>query len=124
MRTMLLALIMIAVASLADAAGIDFTVKLYQLDGKPFTDQAGKPVETTLGGVCEVALLSPYPDEPNLSGEDKVKRFSLAVKIRDKKDVSLAAEEIALIKKLVAKAFPPLYVGLVWQLLDPASVPK
>lgn len=39
-------------------------------------------------------------------------------------DPTLTADEITLIKKLVAKAYNPLVVGRTWELLDPASVPK
>lgn len=110
------------------AAAVDFSVTLSQLDGKPFIDTNNRPIVTTLASVCETALLSSYQDEPNLPGMEKAKRYWLAKKIHDAADsaagLSLAAEELALIKNLVAKQFGPAIVGLAWSLLDPASVPK
>lgn len=108
----------------ASAAEIDFTTPLVQLDGKPFLGPDGKPVETTLASVAETALLGSYVDEQNLTGEEKVKRFSLANKIHGNRAASLTTEEVALIKRLIAKSYNPLVVGLSWTILDPASVPK
>lgn len=121
--------LMIIVASVlflapARAAEVDFTTPLAQLDGKPFLGPDGKPVETTLGSVAETALLGSYADEQNLSGEDKVKRFYLANKIHNNRAASLTTEEVTLIKRLIAKTYNPLVVGLAWTILDPASVPK
>lgn len=119
---------MAAVAALlaaSPALAVDFTAPLNQLDGHPFVGPDGKDVATTLGSVAETALLSAYQDEPNLSPEDKVKRFALAEKIHlHPTDAQLTAEDVALIKKLVGKSFNALIVGEAWRLLDPASVPK
>lgn len=74
-------------------------------------------------GIIENALLLSFPDEQNLAGDEKIKRYALALKINAKpEDVQLTADEIALIKKLVAKGWGPLIVGQIWKLLDPASV--
>lgn len=103
---------------------IDFTSKLSQLDGSQFKDQTGKDVETTLGSVAESALVNSYADEQNLPGEEKFRRYQLASKIHgaDRKNLVLSPEETALLKKLIAKAFPPLVVGKAWELLDPSLV--
>ena len=93
------------------------------VDGKTPLKQDGKIV--MLAEVAQNALLASYQDEPNLSGEEKVKRFAIARKIEEQpKDPSLSAEDIALIKKLIAKAYNPLVTSDAWLLLDPASVPK
>lgn len=106
------------------AAEVDFTTPLAQLDGKPFMGPDGKPTETTLGSVAEVALLGSYADEQNLTGEEKVKRFALANKVHGNRAAVLTTEEVALIKRLIAKTYNPLVVGLSWTILDPASVPR
>lgn len=106
----------------AAAIEVDFDVKLTTIDGKPFTGPDGKETETTLASICQNALLAGYPDEQNLSGIEKVARYGMALKIRDEKKWDLTATEVELLKKLVAKAFPPLIVGQVWAILDPASV--
>ena len=87
------------------------------LDGKEIPSQNGKPA--TLGGVSVDALLATFQDEQNLSGEEKLKRWELAVKIKNGVDpVELSVEEIALIKKLIGKAYGPLISGQAWQMLE------
>ena len=78
----------------------------------------------TLAVIAENALLQAYSDEQNLSGEEKIKRYALARKIADNPKTDLSAEEIALLKKLIAKSYNPLITGQSWHMLDPASVPK
>jgi hypothetical protein len=121
-----------AIASSARATEIDFTKPITQLDGKPLLDAAGKPVDTTLAMVAETALLASYQDEQNLSADDKIKRFGIAKKISDAAanqlqahgKVELSVEELAMLKKLIAKAYNPLITGRAFEILDPASMPK
>jgi hypothetical protein len=105
---------------------IDFTKPLTNLDGTAVKDAEGKDVNTTLGKVAEQSLLAVYADERDpqtgketITPEEKFNRWKLATKISGQKDVSLTAEELALIKKLIGKAFPPLVVGQAWTMLDP-----
>lgn len=111
-------------------ATIDFTAALLDMDGKPITEPEAGPdgqphiVEATLGRVVCTALTAAFADEQNLSGEDKVKRFALGMKVRGNAAATLTSDEITLLKKLVGKGFSPLIVGRCWELLDPASVPK
>jgi len=97
---------------------IDFTVPLVGLDGKPLRTEEGP---MSLGDVAANALLSPHKDE-NPSGAEKVKRWSLAMRVHAAKDAELTADDIKLIKDLVAQAYAPLIVGQAWAILDPASV--
>jgi len=101
---------------------IDFSTALKGIDGKPLKENGpdGKDREVSLSVVCANALLMPFPDERNIDGAEKVKRFEIAMKVMDtKKRLHLEAEEIAKIKELVGKAFPPLIVGRAYELLDP-----
>lgn len=112
--------------SSAGASEISFSTVILDMEGKPIVDQG---VETTLGKYVIAALLAVYQDEPNLAGEEKVKRFVIASKIQSAagtpgQKVDLTVDEIALVKKLCGKAFAPMVVGRLWALLDPASVPK
>ena len=108
--------------SASPALALDFTQPLTTLSGQPFTDPDSK-VTITLATIAENALLQAYPDEQNLSGEEKLKRYTLARKIEDNKQkAELSAEEIALLKKLIAKLYNPLILGQSWKMLDPASV--
>lgn len=93
---------------------VDLSQDLKNLDGTSL------PEPQTLGAVLQNALLFPYQDEPNLAGEEKMRRASLALRIHSG-DGEMTVEEIALCKKLVAKAYAPLVVLRAWQALDPAS---
>jgi hypothetical protein len=123
---MKIALVAIALASISSTAyAIDFATPITQIDGTtPLRSEGDKGKIITLGDVAENALLGSFPDEQNLKGEDKIKRYAIARKIEDqRKDPVLTADEIALIKTLIAKAYNPLVTGHAWKLLDPASVP-
>ena len=123
----LLAASIITMALTSGAGAIDFATKFTQLDGTPFLDANGKQDDkpATLGTVAINALLANYPDEQSLAAEEKVKRFVLAEKIQlHPTDAMINVDDIALIKKLIAKSYPSLVVGQAWRILDPASVPK
>ncbi len=62
-------------------------------------------------------------DTFGLSGEEKVRRAALAQRIYTSKEpLALKVEDVALIKKLVGKAYAPLVVMRAWSILDPDSV--
>jgi hypothetical protein len=112
-----IALALCLLSTAADA--IDFTTVLSGLDGKPLVAE-GVPT-MTLGEVAANALVNSYKDE-NPTGQEKVKRWALALRIHAASEVELTADEVKLIKDLVAKLYGPLVVGQVWSILDPASV--
>jgi len=127
MRKILIAAAIIMLMS-STAQALDFTKRLTNLDGSPVTDTEGKPLAKppTLGSICESALLSQFADERDATGKEtieareKYERWKLAAKINAAtKDLALTAEELALVKKLVGKAYGPLIVGQVWTMLDP-----
>lgn len=97
---------------------VDFNYVIRDLKGEAVMD--GKD-EFTLKNVACNALLMPYPDEQQLSGTDKYRRFKLADKISaaNGEAVDLSVEEVADLKKLIAKAFSPLVVGRAYDKLDP-----
>lgn len=70
----------------------------------------------TLGRVSANALLMPFPDEMNLAGEEKVKRFMIATKVWTGTE-ELTLDEIGVLKKCIGKAYAPLIVGRAWELL-------
>ena len=99
---------------------IDFSRILTNFDGKPIlTPEKGEPVDLKTASMT--ALLGQYQDERNLSGEEKFKRYELAKKIHQSGEIELKSEEIALIKSLVAKAYAPLAVGKLWEMLENAN---
>jgi hypothetical protein len=98
------------------------------IEGEPLerTVQAcqtcGRPEETaamTLRSVCTNALLTQTRDETNLSGEEKVRRYNLALQISNEDVVDLPPKDVAMLQELVGKLYAPLVVGQVWEMLDP-----
>lgn len=110
---------------------VNFSQCLADLDGSPldltseacqFCGRARESRPATLRGVCTDALVARYRDEEAgkpLSGEEKMKRYSLALKITAADEFDATLEELALIRKLVAKMFGPRVLGPAWTLLEP-----
>jgi hypothetical protein len=126
MRLLLIILLGVFLPVAAQAGGIDFAALLTDLDGQPIPDCVGndcanKPA-LTLGVIAIRCLTANFPDEEkSISGEEKFKRGELALRIHKDGKTSLTAEDVALLKKLVGKAYGPLIVVKTWALLDPAQ---
>jgi len=90
------------------------TTKLRDMDGNEFADGA------TLKAVIINALLTPLHGDDKKSGTDKMKLFRLAQKVHDGDDLTLPAEDVALIKERTGLAYAPLIVGRIWEAIDPA----
>lgn len=119
MRFFFVMMAMLAMTTAAIAA--DFKSPIPQLDGKPIplSDTDKNPL--TLGKVCSDALIAQLPgDTPSV--DEKGERFRLALKIINRPQETLTANEVVLIKKVVGIAYGSLVVGRVNELLDPASV--
>lgn len=94
-----------------------FNQQLVTLEDKALEDENNKPV--TLKKIVLNALVATYPGEENLAGDEKLKRWELALKIKNEPDpVSLKAEEVTEIKKLIAKMYGTLVVGQAFKMLD------
>jgi len=77
------------------------------------------PSYLTYRGAMMDALLATFPDETNLEGKEKARRYKLAVEIESAKDrLTLEIETISLIKTLVGKLYSSLVVGPVWDFLE------
>lgn len=123
MKKLLCVIALLTVTSTAYA--VDFSQPIYQIDGSKFTDKDGKPSDTQLKTIAVTALLATIPGEGEVTGEDKAKRYALALKIQGSEgDVKLTSEEIVLLKKLIAKVYNPLVMGEAWQMLEPGSIPR
>ena len=100
---------------------IDFSEKLYDLDGEPLEVLVKKEkVQMTLGYACGEAMLATIPHaDQNEQGKSKWERWELAGKIiKADKPIGLTAEEIVSVKKRVGMTFGPPVVGPVFQLLE------
>jgi hypothetical protein len=121
MKRTLIALLVLLTATTTSTWALDFAQPIKQLDGSDFTGQDGKPEPLTLEKVVETALMAQFPDD-RMSGDEKAKRYGIAMKIysaKDKRDVQLSIDEVKVIKDVVGKAYGPSVVGPAWQILDP-----
>lgn len=98
---------------------INFSIEIEDLEGNPIPKSETNKTNATVGSCCINALMASYEDEKGLSGDDKVKRLNLAQKIHsDKSEYEYTAEDVVLLKKLVGKAYAPLVVGRVYEVLE------
>lgn len=123
MRTMVL---LLALTLSTSALALDFSQPVLDLDGKPFCqDMVGKDGECapdkawTLARLARAALNAQFPDEQNLSVEEKYKRGKLAQSLTGTGDMKLKSEDVALLKKMIGRAFPPSMMTAAWDLLEP-----
>ena len=106
---------------------INFDDTFKDLDNQTITDRKleldGTITETTatLGRVSANALLAMADSDRDMTGDVKVKRYDLAMKVVRGETV-LKAEDIAIIKSAIGKHYAPLIVGQAWRMLDPAEI--
>ena len=82
---------------------IDFERRILDFDGNVLRDN---DKTLTLGFVAVNALMGVYPDEQNLEGGEKVRRYRLAINIQAaNRPLDIPVEDIALLKKLIGKGF-------------------
>lgn len=101
----------------------DFNQELKGIPGSINPDADGR--YPTLGAIAVGALLAPFQDEANLPGEEKLSRYKLAERVSQGGVQEVSAEEVALIKKLVAKGHVIAIVGPAYEALerDPEVTP-
>ena len=96
---------------------IDISKNFVDLEGNIIKAVTGK--DATLKGVIIDALVANYEDEKNLSGEEKVKRWNLALELtKADNEIDISIENISMIKKLVGKAYGVLVVGQALNMLE------
>lgn len=98
---------------------IDFSKQITDFDGKAVpTDGDADAGALTLKTVALNALLTLIPGE-NVEGEEKAKRYALALRIHGATEpLDLTAEEVAKIKQLAGRIYFPLVVGRSYELLN------
>lgn len=95
---------------------INFGIELKAINGEPLLDAESKEAKViTLGVVTTNALLAPVQED---SGVQKAKKYKLAIKTVDEKELDLEAEDIAMIKECIGKGYAPLVVGQCFDILD------
>lgn len=112
-----------------DPRKINFTTILLDQDNAPITECIDSPAPkdfadckskqpVTLGVISMRALVA---GEQGLAQDESLKRGQLALSVYKANAVQLPAEDIALIKKQIAKNYSPLMVLRTFQILDPAT---
>jgi hypothetical protein len=95
---------------------VDFSQIIRDLDGVSLKNDDKS--DAKLKNVCEKALLSEAPGI-KVTDEDKLKRYSLALKIHDAVDkLDLTTDDISFIKKSISAVFPTLIVGRSFEMLE------
>ncbi len=109
---------------------VSFNQYIRNLDGIVLKEDSGdgKVNELMLSGICTNALLvpqqvrNPANRSKELTGQEKVERYELALRLHKSDVVDVSAEEISLLKLVVAEAFAPLIVGQALKLLEKVVV--
>ena len=95
---------------------VDFNAEIKTLDGEGIRDDKGTLV--TLKSICVQALIAAFQDEQDLAGVEKLKRYELAREINHGGEIQMSAENVVLLKKLIAKGFNVLVVGQTYGMLE------
>ena len=136
-RAVVAAVVVAVVAMLAGAAdagepaGIDMTTVLADENGHPAKDVLDQAKDDpdcahcavlTLGRACAHALFASFPDE-QITPDQKWARAVLAQRIRADKSAHLDADETAVIKQALGRAYGGIVLLQAYPLLDPNAKP-
>ena len=94
---------------------LDFDQTLKNLDGLDLQDDEKNPIK--LKTICVNALLGGDPREQT-PGEEKAKRYDLALRLHKGGEQDVKVEEASLIKKQVGALYPAIIVGPVFSIFD------
>ena len=107
---------------------VNVTTVLHDIEGIPLRDAAIKDTEGrilrperdfTLRKACTEALQANGLAGDTLDGEERYRRYQLAIKIMTDDSPDLSAEEIAKLKRVIGLAFGAVVVGRAYEILDP-----
>lgn len=92
---------------------IDFSQQFVMLDGRVINDELKQPL--TLKTVASNGLLS----DQQVDGTEKFARYQLAQKIHGATEgLDLTVEDVAKLKDVIGKVYPPMISGQAWLLLE------
>ena len=96
---------------------IDFKQTMKTLDGEDLKAEDKRTI-ITLQSIATQALLNMSEKDPDSqNGEQKAKRYELAMKIfNDTEELSI--DEAKLLKDLIGRYFNPIVVGQAWKALE------
>jgi hypothetical protein len=95
---------------------INFDATINDFDGKPV--KVSETEALSLKTVALNSLMAQFPDEQHLGGEEKARRFALAMRLHGGGEIDIQPEEAAQIKVLIGKAYGALTVGRAYELLN------
>ncbi len=95
---------------------IDFNKKFTNFNGDVLKDSQSQK-ELSLKDVCVEALMV-VDQKEEIDGEEKVKRYNLALDIYNGKKENLSSEEIVLLKELIGRYFSTIVVGQALKMLE------
>ena len=97
----------------------NFDAPLIRIDGTPFVDQQGEgAVPMTLKMLAFHAVSMQIRGDENMSIPQKMELYNMVGKTAKGGVIELEAEDIALLKDRIGKAFPPLVIGEAFRLLE------
>jgi len=107
---------------------VPITSTLHDIEGIPLRDAAirdtdGKVLrperDFTLRKACTEALQALNLNGDSPDGEERFKRYQLALKVMSSEEPDLTADEIVKLKRLIGLAFGAIVVGRAYEILDP-----
>ena len=103
---------------------LNLGVVLKGIDDEDLVDDRNKAPLTLR--LCMIsALVANYRGEEGLDGVEKLKRWELALKVKNAPDpTELTVEEVVEIKKLISKLFGTVVVGQAYKLLEGGGAKK
>lgn len=91
--------------------------ELVGINGEALKDEGGK--KFLLKDAIVGSLLADFKDESELAGEEKVRRYRLAMKtLKEEDKVDISIEDLALVKKQIAKMYGVLVCAQAWEMLE------
>lgn len=107
---------------------VSVTTVLLDIEGIPLRDAAVSSTDGrilrperdfTLRKACTEALQALNLTGDSTDGEERFRRYRLAMKVMSDDSPDLSAEEITLLKRLIGLAFGAVVVGRAYEILDP-----
>lgn len=96
---------------------IDFGISAMQIDGTPFKDPNGRPVQATWSTIIAAHLGAVYADEAKLPWQEKFKRGHIIKKLADGA-TEWDLEETDLIKDVIGRYAGPNVVFPLYNLIE------
>lgn len=94
---------------------VNFDSIINDLSGKPVM-QGKKSLD--LRELAINSLMAVLDDERHLNGEEKMARFTLAMKVKDGGEQELTPEDVSKLKALIGKCYGALAVGRAYEILN------